>query len=413
MKKIAVMLPIGYRGGSLRAAKSIAKGIAFQTHKQNADIQVVFSYAKEGKYNLHLEFDDLIAAGIQLRETVWEVCSKSTLSALATLVGIDKTNLEYEQYCVPTDGANDFFDCDFWLIVSDRLPAPLFPMRKYACLIFDYIQRYVPEIFGDNSLLWETQVANLFYTVQKSSKVFVTTPSTRADMISYAGVDEARIQLLEMEFHPIESRDTQIGSSLPADYVLWATNAASHKNHVNALESFEIYTQELKGRLHLVLTGVGTRYLDPRNKFPNEDPMLQPPQIQYFREKIRQNPKLQNKVHILGNVSDSMFAGLIKTARFLWHPAIYDNGTFSVVEAAYLGTPSLSARYPAMEYINQKFDLNLQFFDPLNQGSAAEALMNMETQAKLIRLPEQSNLLQRDWKALSLERYQAILELVS
>lgn len=412
MKKVAVMLPIGYRGGRLRAAKNIAKSIAFQARKQGHAIQVVFSYVKDGKYNLYTEFEDLSKVGIVLRETVWKVYPRESLQAAATLIDLKNTALEYPQYCLPSDDANDFYDCDLWLIISDRLPAPLFPLRKYAFVIYDYIQRYVPEIFGNSDAAWNTQVFNLMYSVQNASKVFVTTPATEQDLISYAGVHQSRIQLLEMDFQPLDANNIKIDTDIPLNYILWTTNTTHHKNHINAFDAIEMYIQEFGGNLHFLMTGTWTEYFDPMNKFPEENPVMQAPQVQYIRRKIKMNPILAKKIHIMGNVSDKIYAHILKNARFLWHPALYDNGTFAVMEAAYLGVPSLSAHYPAMEYINQKFMLNLQFFDPHNPKEMAEALLNMENAADSIPLPDQNALLQHDWKSLSSSLYQAILELL-
>ena len=114
----------------------------------------------------------------------------------------------------------------------------------------------------------------------------------------------------------------------------------------------------------------------------------------------------------MGDVSDKVYARLLKNAQFLWHPALYDNGTFAVMEAAYLGVPSLSALYPAMEYMNQKFELNLQFFDPRNPQGMAEALLIMETAAASISVPHQSTLLKHEWKNHSLKLYKEIEKLL-
>ena len=55
MKKVAVMLPVAYRGGSLRSAKSLAKAIAVAAKEKNESIQVVFSYLKNGNYDLYTD----------------------------------------------------------------------------------------------------------------------------------------------------------------------------------------------------------------------------------------------------------------------------------------------------------------------------------------------------------------------
>jgi hypothetical protein len=413
MKKIAVMLPIGYRGGSLRAAKNISKSIAFQARKHGDDIQVIFSYVKDGKYNLETEFNDLREYGIILRETTWQVYPKEVLQAVINLIDISITHLEFPNYCLPSDGANDFYDCDLWLIISDRLPAPLFPLRRYACIIYDYIQRFVPEIFGDSNEIWDIQVSNWFSLVRNAAQIFVTTPSTHADVISYAGVQASRIHLLELDFEPINPDIIETPAlHIPENYFIWTTNASFHKNHINALDALEIYLQELGGTLNIIITGDSSEYFDIENKFDSRDPMLLVPQIDYVRKKLSKNSNLGKRIRALGNLSDKMYAYVLKKAKFLWHPVIYDNGTFSAVEAAYLGIPTLSGRYPAMEYIDQRFELNLRFFNPRNPKDMAETLLKMEKDATTIPLPSREILLERDWKSNSSAFYQAIIELL-
>jgi glycosyltransferase involved in cell wall biosynthesis len=412
MKKIAVMLPDIYRGGSLRAAKNVAKSIALQAQRHGEDIQVVFSYVKEGKYNLHVDFDDLQEFGVILRETKWQISSKESLLAAIELININKKFLDFPFYCFPTDGANDFYDCDLWLIISDRLPAPLLPLRRYAFIVYDYIQRYVPEIFGDNDNVWNSQVANLISSVRHASKVFTTTPSTQKDLISYAGVNKELIHLLEMDFHPIETGSVNFDLDLPENYILWTTNTAYHKNHLTAIDAYEMYVQELGGTLDLVITGNWTEYFDPANEFASDDPVVNSLQVQYLRKKLKRSLGLSSRIHVMGNVSDKMYAQILKNSHFLWHPVLYDNGTFAVMEAAYLGTPSLSARYPAMEYINQKFELHLFFFDPRNPKEMAETLLHMENSAKSISVPDQTALLAHEWKKHSLNLYKEIEKLL-
>lgn len=412
MKKIAVMLPIGYRGGSLRAAKNFAKALDYQAKQHGEDLQVVFSYARDAKYNVRVDFDDLVEAGIALRETDWVVHPISTLHSAAYLLGLNANSFEFPCYCVPSDGANDFYDCDLWLIVSDRLPAPLFPLRKSAFVIYDYIQRYVPEIFGDSDKAWSTQVSNLLYSVQHAAKVFVTTPSTLHDLTSYAGVSSFLIEVLEMEFQPLESTIIKTGQQLPENYVLWATNTTHHKNHINALQAIQIYLQELGGELDFVVSGTWTEYFNPKNKFPVNDPVMQAEQVQYLRKELKRNKTLASKIHFIGNVSDKIYAYYLKNARFLLHPALYDNGTYAVIEAAYLGVPSLSSRYPAMEFINKKFGLNMHFFDPRDAKDLANALLVMEKSAPYVPLPAQEELQNHDWQALSLALYKSVMDLL-
>ena len=412
MKKIAVMLPIPYKGGSLRAAKNITKSIAYQSRKRGDDIRVVFSYVKTNDYDINVDFSDLIKENITLRETEWKVFPKESLQAAASLLELDEGAMEFDEFCLPTDGANDFNDCDLWVIISDRLPAPLFTLKNNVFVVFDYIQRYIPEIFNNSEILWSRQVACFMSSLRRSSKVFVTTPSTQQDLISYAGVEKHRTHLLELDFHPLDLAGTANNFNIPEKYILWTTNAALHKNHIKALKAYEIYIQEYGGTNNLVVTGVDTEVFDPAIDLEDNSPFLDCIHINQVRGRLEKNKYLANHIHIMGNISDRNYTSLLKNAQYLWHPALYDNGTFSVLEAAYLGVPSLSARYPAMEYFDQKFKLNLKFFNPRDLVEMAEALKEMETSAKSILLPDKETLSRSGWKNLSASVYNEIVILL-
>jgi glycosyltransferase involved in cell wall biosynthesis len=66
---------------------------------------------------------------------------------------------------------------------------------------------------------------------------------------------------------------------------------------------------------------------------------------------------------------------ILRGAVLLFHPTLFDNGTFSVLEAAWHGVPSVSARYPAMEEIANRFSTPLTFFDPLDPNNIAFILI--------------------------------------
>ena len=413
MKKVAVMLPTSYKGGSLRAAKNIAKSIACQARERGDDVQVIFSFVATSNYNVDLDFSDLLAEGITLRETQWKVFPKKSLLAAASLLGIDQDSLKFDDFCLPTDGANDFNDCDLWVIISNRLPAPLFPMRKTAFIIYDFIERYIPEIFNDIDSFWDAYVANYISSLKFAARVFVTTPSTRQDLISYAGVPEASIHILAMDFHPLELSEADGLFDVPEKFIFWPTNTTQHKNHLNTLRAYEMYRLELGGLYDLIICGPMTEMFDPQYQLDECSPMLAYAHIRAIREKLNRDTRLARHIQIIGNIPDRIFTDILSKALCLWHPTLYDNGTFSVLEAAYLGVPSLSARYPAMEFMDQRFKLNLTFFNPNNPDEMAKALKSMERTAGNVKLPDKKSLSRFGWKNLSASVYNEIGSLMN
>lgn len=409
MQKIAVMLPHPYRGGTLRAAKSIAKAISFETAKRKDPLQVVFSYPHAGAYDLREDFQDLSEMKIQLRETAWQVFPREVLEKAVVALGRQPAAPLADECCLPVDGANDFNDCDLWVIVSDRIPAPLFPLKKYVCVIYDYLQRYVPEVFKDSQAVWDHQERNMFPLVRGAERVFTTAPATRQDLINYAGVPSSRITLLDVDFEPPRPPNQPLSVRFPQRYLHWTTNLANHKNHIRALLALEVYYQELGGELDTVITGPATEYLDPARDFPEDDLIARDPHVKQAREVIKGSMSLRGRLQILGNLTDAAYANVLGNARFLFHPALYDAGTFSALEAAYLHRPTLSARYPAMEHLDRRFRLNVSFFDPLNCRAMAKAIRKMEVDHASIPLPKPETLEKSNWREQAPFLYGALL----
>jgi glycosyltransferase involved in cell wall biosynthesis len=257
-------------------------------------------------------------------------------------------------------------DCDLWLFVSDRFEYPLLELKPYALFVFDYLTRY--EKIHSNSV-----VQSFLDAARRAERVFVTTEFTRLDAIAYAGVAEERVVRL-----PIlaPSFEREFPTSPPKHaFFLWTTNLASHKNHENAFQALAHYYDVLAGTLHCLVTGVGTQKLI-RSEAPH---------LRSLAQIVRQSPGLQKNVEILGELPDQLYRTKLTQAEFLWHAGRIDNGTFSVVEAAQVGVPSLSSDYPAMREFNETFSLNLQWMNPAEPTKMALALKRMELNSRELR----------------------------
>lgn len=364
IKKIGVFLPATYRGGTLKGLKNIVKMIKLGSQLNGETIDIVFS-CRERAYDIINDFSDLINLGIKIHETKWKTISRESLNFIRNLKSFSM-NLKESEYVIPTDGINNFCDCDVWILISDRTEAPLAPVIPYGVVVYDYVQRYVPELFNDFF-----EIAFL-RTVRNASFVITTTPHTRDDVIQYAGVDASKAWYFPMDFAPpaISSSDS---FGHPKDYFLWTTNAARHKNHRRALKALETYYKEKNGELDVLISGEHVGLFKILNH-PDE-------YVKSIARSIQENAFLKNRCHIVGEVSEEQHAHNISQARFLWHPAIYDNGTYAVVEAAYLSVPSLSSDYPAMRYMNERFSINLAFSNPYNVHEMADKLKLLEQTA--------------------------------
>jgi glycosyltransferase involved in cell wall biosynthesis len=366
--RIAVIVPVNYRGGSLSGAKLLAQAIDAGARKAGQPVEVLLAHLDEkGSYSDE-EFADL-PASIKRRPYTWLLLNGDEATSTMAYAGMPR-DMPAPRYQAPDDGIKQFMDCDLWLIVSDRLEYPLLPLRPYALMIYDYLQRYQP-------LLEQSLNKQFISAAHGAEKVFVTTDFTRGDALQFAGLPAARVVKLPMlvpRFSPGKPpRGTVKGAP---QYFIWATNLGPHKNHANALKALSLYYDKYDGRLNCCVTGVGTTKM-----FNGTLPHLAP-----LRTLYADNPVLKKRLRLLGELPESTYQAQLAGACFLWHAGWIDNGTFSVIEAAQVGTPALSNDYPAMREIDRQFGLRLHWMNAHDPDNMASRLKRMETEASASHL---------------------------
>lgn len=346
----------------------------------NTGIDIVFARPRDPN-GVEPDLDDLRDAGIPVRPFQWRTIQKEEA------LRISRTSLEpmvrplvHDWYWHPFDGAANLLDCAFWLFFSDRVEAPLLPLRRYGALIFDLLQRYVPGTMTDGA--WQLQRRALIPFTREAEVVLTTTPVTSQDLQAFVGVPRARIRQVPM-FFTVPSKPAAVAaesarSAATTPYLLWVTNHSRHKNHLRTLRGLELYYEQHGGSLRTVIIGTETKYFG--GSTPHPVPVVEE-YVGSVREAIGASRVLRQRVTIAGEVSDSAYAERLAGARFLLHSCLYDNGTFTVLDAAALGVPSLSARYPAMTFMDREFGLNLSWFDPFDPKDLARQLLALERSA--------------------------------
>jgi glycosyltransferase involved in cell wall biosynthesis len=309
-----------------------------------------------------------------------------------TYAGFETWQPTSERYILPDDGVRQFLDCDLWLMVSDRLSHPLLPIRPYVLLVYDYLQRYLPYSSGSAEY-------SFLAAARLAERVLVTTKFTEGDALQYAGIDPEKVfhvPMLAPQFEPVED----LPASTERPYLIWPTNAAVHKNHVNSFGALRIYWEELGGNLDCHITGVNTNDL-----LDDERPFLK-----LLGNSAEGIAALRSRIRLRGELSDASYQRELANARFLWHPAQIDNGTFSVIDAAHVGVPSLSSDYPAMHEINNQFELGLAWTPSDDPGRMARALKWMEqhVEQRRLALPSKESLEKQNVDAFA-GRYWAVV----
>jgi glycosyltransferase involved in cell wall biosynthesis len=366
-KRIAVILPVEYRGGSLRGAMLLARAILAGSRADGDDTEVVFAHVDIPRSYPKEMFEDL-PDSIGRRPYSWRIMSHADAVRACEYAGLPGSLADGE-YVMPDDGIKQFTDCDLWIVVSDRLSYPLLPLRPYLLMVYDYVQRY-ERAYDDK--------ANQRFVrrAQAAEAVLVTTEFTARDARQFAGIPTKRIRKVPM-LAPKPSGEVKSPPDQAdlARYFIWTSNLAPHKNHENAFKALRLYYEKYDGTLDCRITGVDTRDMLKRDA----------PHLNMLREIRRASRAMKENLKFEGELSDQNFWMAVKGAAFLWHPGRVDNGAFSVVEAAHLHVPSLSSDYPAMREMNDQFQLNLTWMDPDDPDDMARKLKQMETDLEMAR----------------------------
>lgn len=358
-QRIAVIVPVGYRGGSLRGAKLLAQTLQIGAEQSGRSAEVVLLHLDNQDLYMSTEFDDLPST-IKTRAFKWRTLKADEARRAMRYAGHAHWEPSAAEYVVVDDGIKQLEDCDLWVVVSDRITNPLLPLRPVVHMVYDYLQRCTP-------ILNNGADESFINAARAAAHVWTTTEFTRQDALQYAGVDGKRVIKLPMlapAFEPMHF----VPPPKQAPYFVWTTNAALHKNDEHALRALKLYYDEMNGTLECHVTGVDSQKL-----------LKTPPEfLKQTMTWVREHEHLKSRLHWPGELPDADYQRLLKGAAFLWHAGRIDNGTFSVVEAAGLGVPALSSDYPPMREMDEQFSLNLAWMDASDPQAMAQALKDME-----------------------------------
>ncbi len=365
-KKIAVIVPVNYRGGTLRAAKLLAQTLLRGAQLAGENVDIVFGHIDDPQSYSAGDFDDLDHR-ISRRPFKWRDMDVDSTQIAMKFAGFEKWQADETEYQIPDDGIKQFLDCDGWIFVSDRVLKPVVPIRPYLCVVYDYLQRYEPVVTRDSTIAF-------IQFAQRADKVLVTTEFTRRDALQYAGVSPRKVKLVPMLVPDFSVHSVARETPSSRQFFLWPTNLGYHKNHRNALQALFDYYVKLEGTFDCEITGVNSAEL--RDIFSNELKAWSKADVEHLEARLKWN----------GELSEEAYRSLLKGSQFVFHPTKVDNGTFAVIEAAALGVPSLSSDYPAMREIDQNFDLQLNWMDSADPTAMAQKIRWMEDNHRNLKL---------------------------
>lgn len=423
LTKIAVILPAAYGGGTLRGALNLVTQLHDGALAAGDRITVEFGYVQGSFAGYQSAFAALDHRRISYRTLVLKVRPTHDFLQLKSVVPMNGERLD-STIIIFDDGISNFDDADYRIIVSDRLlGGSVAPTSPYSIVAYDFIQRYVPEIFGAEGDPatpghWR-DLTGMMRNYIFADAIMVTSDQAASDAVAFAGARRAQVCKLPWSFDPVEVSSQQIRTRAnpaerPADqdYLIWTTNVTPHKNHrvvLNALEA--LYSEDVAAPKTYV-TGVMTENLDPERPVAS---IANTSYVHEIRKLVQSSEILKEKVVFKGELSDRDYVKLLSGATLLLHGAIFDNGTFAVVEAAWQGVPSVSSGYAPMREIGQAFKLPLVFFDARRPEDMVDkiraALANIDTLRR--SLPTRDDLRAFSTESTSLAVWQKVRGIIN
>lgn len=375
IKKIAVILPNPENDNNLEYAKLLAKCIKRGIDSTNLNIELVFAYTKVNQFRVN-EFKELVDQGIKTREFYWENITSERLHKIQMLRGYDVLNIE-NSYNLPNDNINYFLDCDFWIMTTDRVDIPIAPLKPYIVCVHNYMQRYIPNLFGE---YYEYSSIKL---VRKAECVLVNSPQVYQDCIQYAGIRKDKIETIPVMFEMEEIKNDinfskQTKKILDNDFFVWTTDTSLNQNHINCLEALLRYYNN-GGKFFCYVVGKDTDLFDI-GKRKNIEQVQVNTEVLKVREFLRKNPFLMEKIKFLGELQRIEYIQILTNAKMHLHNVIIDNISIDVINAAILGVPSLCSNYNSIKYLDSVFGLNCRFFDTYDEVQLSKLIMQGESE---------------------------------
>jgi glycosyltransferase involved in cell wall biosynthesis len=360
-RKIALLLANQWRGGMLRNAWALARLIARYDWPGIGSVEVVVGLVSQGcEWPLLRDKFGALESGVSVRRMTWQMRSVAGLPKILAHLA----ELPIDQCSIPRDHYGyDFLDCDGWIVFSSSVEGFVVPARPIAVYCPDLIQRYVREVVGVDENIWARQ-SETHLTWRRARCVFATTPQTRTDAVSYAGVARRHALLVPTLVDPIgdNAQLHDCGASEP--YILWITNSTPHKNHKMAMEALRSYYADFGGTLPVVVAGADTGGLAPGSGADSA-----------AARALRGATDVLPHLRFAGEVTNPAYLRLVSGAAVVWHNVIIDNGTFVAFDAARAGRHFVSSDYPQMRYLCERYGVAALWHPAWDPKAAAVALI--------------------------------------
>ncbi len=263
------------------------------------------------------------------------------------------------------DGFLDRYGID---VVHFTYPVKWPTRRPYIFEPHDIQQVHFPEFFSRDVLAWR----HATYTdgIRNSAFVVCGTWWTKRDIMRHFGVPAEKVAVIprsstmaRAEIGAEQAAKLAAEAKLPAEFIYYPAMTFPHKNHLRLLEAMAVLRDRSGLRINLVCTG------RPYKPF-------HPTIVAAIKER-----GLQDRVHLLGKVSEELLAVCYQRCKFLVFPSLLEGHSQSLLEALYHRKPIVAAEQSS---IPETIGAAGHLFDALDVGSIADALERAWTDPSLL-----------------------------
>ncbi|MCF7830908.1 glycosyltransferase family 4 protein [Candidatus Gracilibacteria bacterium] len=256
--------------------------------------------------------------------------------------------------------------CD--LIHFTHFNAPILYKGKFVTTIHDTLISFYP---GKKMNSWWRKLAYnkvIKHTVNDAVRVITVSDNTKNDVIKLFNIAPQKITKIwngiGEEFYEVsdlEKKTVKEKFGLGKDFLLYTGNWREHKNLVRLLRAFKKVLEKGHSPLQLVITGKSDPYY--------------PEVLETIKEL-----ELQDKVKLLGLVSEEDLVRLYNTASVYVFPSLYEGFGLPPLEAMKCGTPVVASHVSAIPEVCGDAVL---YFDPENILDMAEKINLLLTDSTL------------------------------
>jgi len=255
---------------------------------------------------------------------------------------------------------------------------PLFVPKKFIITIHDLIPFYFPSKAATqlNPLIYK--IKYLCYklvisaALKNSKKIIAVSNFTKKDILkNFPKINPEKIEVIYegADFY----QKTNNYNFQYNNYILYVGNAYPHKNLLTLITAFIKVNEKFKN-LKLLIVGVND----------------------YFFEKIKKTINFQKNIIFINNPSDKELIAIYKNASILIMPSLYEGFGLPLIEAMYLGIPTIASN---IEIFHEICGKATEFFDPNNPNSLKEKI------ELILENPEKRNVLIKNG-LIQAEKYQ-------